>query len=121
MQPQIRNFRDLTSPQIQHLAETAEFLSISEVEIFKLAYRYWYERSLSDRLLDDLLGEYLNEQRLPGWVRAYCTRVLQAAATGRFDPRKFGVERPDSYRSLDQQFLSYLTFFGFLVCWLFLA
>jgi hypothetical protein len=121
MQPQIRNFRGHASPQIRHLVETAEFLSVSEVEVFKLAYRHWYDRALSDGLLDDLMGEYLNEQKLPGWVRVYCTRVLEAAATGRFDHRKFGVDRPASYRSLDQQFLSILTFCGFLVYWLFLA
>lgn len=94
---------------------------MSEVEVFSLAYRHWYERPMSDRLLDELMGKYLNEQKLPGWVGAYCTRVLEAAATGRYDHRKFGVEHPVSCRSLDQQFLSFLTFGGFLVYWLFLA
>ena len=121
MQPQIRRFQAHTSPQIQHLHETAVFLSVSEAQVYRLAYRYWYDRELNDALLDELLGEYLNQQQLPGWVRTFCTRVLEAAATGRFDHRDFGVEPVPTYRGLDQRFFSWLTFGGFLVYWLWLA
>jgi hypothetical protein len=120
MQPLIRPYNDHTTPQIRHLVETAQFLSVSEVEVFRLAYRYWYDRELSEALQDELIAEYLNEQKLPGWVRTYCTRVLDAAATGRFDHREFGVDRPDTIRALDQHAASLITFAGFLIYWLFL-
>lgn len=119
MQPLIRRYDEHTTPQIRHLAEVSHFLSVSEVEIFRLAYRYWYDRELSETLKDDLMAEYLNEQKLPGWVRTYCSRILDAAATGRFDHREFGVERPGAIPVLDQHGASLITFAGFLVYWLF--
>ena len=40
MQPLVRRYDDHTTPQIRHLGEVSRFLSVSEVEIFRLAYRY---------------------------------------------------------------------------------
>lgn len=115
MQPLIRSFQDHTTPGVRHVVETAEILSVSEPEVFRLAYRYWYERTLNESLLDELFAGYLLEQELPGWVRSYCSRVLNLADVGQLDPRDFGVDAPRPGRGLDQQFASWLTLAGFLL------
>ncbi len=121
MQPQIRHCNDHTPLGVRHLVECAENLQVSEPEVFRLAYRHWYERELPDALLDELFGGYLTRQELPGWVRCYCTRVLNMADVGQLDPREFGVDRPRMNRFSDQQFASLLTLGGFVVYWLFQA
>lgn len=121
MQPQIRRFNDHTSLGVRHLVECADVLQVSEADIFRLAYRHWYERELNAPLLDELFAGYLLRQELPGWVRTYCTRVLNLADVGQLDPRDFGVDRPRVRRLSDHQFASLLTFGGFLVYWLFSA
>ncbi len=121
MQPQIRSFRDHASPGVRHLVETAELLGVPEAEVFRLAYRYWYDRQLSETLLDELFGSYLKRRELPGWVRSFCQRVLNRADTGQLDRREFGVEGPRRGFFIDQQFASFATLAAFIVFWLLFA
>jgi hypothetical protein len=115
VQPLIRSFQDHATPGVRHVVETAELFSVTEPDVFRLAYRYWYERELNDRLLDELFAGYLLRQELPGWVRHYCSRVLNLADVGELDPRDFGVDMPKPGRALDQQFASWATLAGFIV------
>lgn len=119
MQPQIRSFHSHAPPDVRHLVEASELLRVSEAEVFRLAYRRWYDRELSEELLNELFGGYLNQREVPGWVRDFCQRVVGSAATGRLDPREFGVERPTRYPFRDQQFASFITLGAFAVFWLF--
>ncbi len=121
MQPQVRRFNEHAPLGVRHLVECAEILQVSESDVFKLAYRHWYERELDDALLDELFGGYFTRQELPGWVRSFCTRVLNFADVGQLDPRDFGVDRPRMVRIADQTVASLLTFGGFVTYWLFLA
>lgn len=123
MQPLLRPYRDHTPPAIRHVVETAEILAVTEPEVFRLAYRYWYDRELQAARLDELFADYLLREELPGWVRNYCSRVLNLADVGQLDPRDFGLDAPrrESDRKLDQQFAVWLTLIGFAVYLLFLA
>jgi len=94
VQPLIRSFHDHTPPGIRHVVETAEILGVAEPDVFRLAYRYRYDRELSASLLDEIFSGYLLRQELPGWVRDYCCRVLNLADVGQLDPRNFGVDKP---------------------------
>ena len=123
MQPLLRTFRDHTPPAIRHVVETAEVLAVTEPEVFRLAYRHWYGRELHTAWLDELFAGYLLREELPGWVKNYCTRVLNLADVGQLDPRDFGVDRPPRKfdRTLDQQFAAWLTLAGFAVYLLFVV
>ena len=70
-----------------------------------------------------LVAGYLLREELPGWMRVFCTRVLNLAAVGQLDPREFGVERsrPGKRIRHEQRFAPLLTLGGFLVYLLFLA
>ena len=115
MQPQIRTFNEHAPPAVRHVNEAARILSVTEPDVFRLAYRYYYERDLSDDLLNELFGGFLTKQELPGWVRTFCGRILSLADSGKLDPQDFGVKTPTDHRIFDQQFASWLTLIGFLV------
>ena len=115
MQPLIRTFDEHTPPAVRHLTEVADILSVTEPEIFRFAYRFYYDRDLPESLLDELFGGYLTRQELPGWVRTYCNRVLSQADVGELVPQEYGVETRNHSRTFDQQFASWLTLIGFLV------
>lgn len=117
MQPQIRSYHEHAPPAVRHLVETAEILSVSEAEVFKLAYSHWYERELEEALLDECFGAYLKRGDLPGWVRSFCQRVLSKAATDGIDPREFGIDAPRRIPYRDGQFAAYATFAAFVVFW----
>ncbi len=123
MQPLIRSFHDHTPPAIRHVVETAEILAVTEPDVFRLAYRYHYDRELQPAWLDELFAGYLLREELPGWVRNYCCRVLNLADVGQLDPRDFGVDtRPRRFeRMRDQQFAAWLTLGGFVLYLLFFA
>jgi hypothetical protein len=36
--------REHARPAVRPLVETAEALAVSETDVFRLAYRYWYDR-----------------------------------------------------------------------------
>ena len=119
MQPSIRSFHDHTPPGVRHVVETAEILGVAEPEIFRLAYRFRYNRELDASLLGELFAGYLLRHELPGWLRDYCSRVLNLADVGQLDPRDFGIDKPRPHRTSDQQFASWLTLSGFVVYLLF--
>ena len=104
---------------VRHVAETGRVLQVQEAEIFRLAYRFWYERELRDDVLDETFADYLLKEKVPSWVRDYCRRVLNLAAVGQLRPRDFGVERAEVNRAatvgrLYTALLTALAFFVYL-------
>ena len=123
MQPLRSEFRDYVAPDVAHVAEAAEALAIAEYELFRLAYRWWYERACDETTLEQAFGEYLNGVRVPPWVRHYCRRVIALASVNQLDPGDFGVDRPAVRRLSirEQRFASLVTAIAILVYWLFFA
>ena len=73
-------------------AEAKAALGILDFELFRTAWRNWYGAEPEDRRLEPAFVAYLYTKRLPGYVRHFARRVLDAAATGRLDPAVFGVD-----------------------------
>lgn len=123
MQPPFRRFDHHVPPHVRHVAETAVVLGVGEAEVFRHAYRWRYERELSEPLLDETFGGYLLRREVPQWVRDYCRRVLNLAAGGQLDPRDFGVTKPTVYRlrPAEQHFASFATLGALLLYFLFFA
>jgi len=81
MQPQIRRFHYHTTPGVRHLVETAEILKVSEPDVFRLAYRFYYDRELNETLLDELFAgvdpiSVLDIQRIIAQLTARSIGVL---------------------------------------------
>ena len=73
-------------------AEAKAALGILDFELFRTAWRNWYGAEPEDGRLEPAFVAYLYTNRLPGYVRHFARRVLDAAAKGRLDPAVFGVD-----------------------------
>lgn len=123
MQPLLSQFRDHVSPSIAHVPEAAEVLAIGEFELFRLAHRWWHDRTCDEALLEQAFSDYLVHETVPPWVRHYCRRVLILSAVGQLDPADFGVDRPSVRRltTAEQRFGSMVTLAAFVVYLVFFA
>ena len=123
MQPLIRPYDWHVAPDVRHVSETAKVLHVSEFEIFRLSYRFWYQRELRAVALNEAFAEYLHEQRVPSWVRDFCRRVLNLAAVGQLHPIDFGVDSPEVNRmaTVGRFYTALITAFAFFVYLFFLA
>ena len=123
MQPLI-HLRDWhVAPDVRHVNETARVLRISEFEIFRLAYRFWYQRELGAVVLNEAFADYLHRQKVPSWVRDFCRRVLNLAAVGQLRPSDFGVDSPEVNRvaTIGRLYTALITAFAFFIYLFFLA
>lgn len=123
MQPLIRPCDCHVALDVRHVSETARALRISEFEIFRLAYRFWYQRELRPVVLNDAFADYLHQQKVPSWVRDFCRRVLNLAAVGQLRPSDFGVDSPEVNRiaTVGRLYTALITAFAFFIYLFFLA
>ena len=82
--------RDIPT-DIEDVLSASAALDISEVELFREAYRKWFGEPLSERRLDRHFVAYMFAGVVPHWVRDYSRQVVQSAQEHRLDPVRFGV------------------------------
>jgi hypothetical protein len=123
MQPLVHLREWHVAPDVRHVSETARVLRISEFEIFRLAYRFWYQRELGAVVLNEAFVDYLHHQKVPSWVRDFCRRVLNLAAVGQLRPRDFGVDNSEVNRiaTIGRLYTALITAFAFFIYLFFLA
>jgi hypothetical protein len=69
----------------------ANLLHVDELEIFKLAYQFWYRRADEPRAMNVEFNKYLTNKTAPPWVMHFARMVVQAYNRGDFDPVTFGI------------------------------
>jgi hypothetical protein len=123
MQPLIRPHDWHAALDVRHVSETAAVLGVSEFEIFRLAYRFWYQRELRAVVMDETFADYLHRQTVPSWVRDFCRRVLNLAAVGQLRPSDFGVDSTEVNRiaAVGRLYTALITAFTFFVYLFFFA
>ena len=63
-------------PDVRDVLWTARLLEITEFEVFRVAYRCWYNKSPGDRFLEHQFVPYIFNGIAPFWVRAFTRRTL---------------------------------------------
>jgi hypothetical protein len=89
-------------------------LHVSELEVFRLAYRNWFGRPANDGEIDSCFSHYIDDSEVPMWVRDFTRRVRKLNEEGRLDVRRFGVE-PAPPTSHWMAFLGGMAFAGMLM------
>ena len=56
------------------VARVAGFLEISEWDLFREAYRWWFGKLPSNRVIDRAFSAYLVEEEIPFYVREFVRR-----------------------------------------------
>ena len=73
--------------------KAAACLQVSEFHVFELAWTRWFGDDREPQDMESLYWSYVTEGVVPHWVRHFCRNVLEQMASGRLDPRDFGVPR----------------------------
>ena len=68
----------------------ANFLETSEFKIFSDAYKVWYGRDAAEKQVEKVFIQYLQENKVPFWVRNYARDAVPAEIA------KAGAEAEDS-------------------------
>ena len=71
----------------------ASVLQISEYELFRIAYRNWFSRPITETQLDALFKEYLSSCEAPYWVNDFARKVHEKFKAGTLNYRDYGIKR----------------------------
>jgi len=69
----------------------ANLLRVDELELFKLAHRFWQDHTVEARHIYVAFNEYLETKTAPPWVVHFARSVVQAYNGGNFEPVMFGI------------------------------
>jgi hypothetical protein len=58
------------------VADAAARLDLREIEVFRLAHRWWFGREPEARALELAFAAYMYRQETPAWARHYARQVL---------------------------------------------
>jgi hypothetical protein len=62
------------------VVSAANYLEVSEFAIFKDAYSAWYGKEVPEKQVEKIFVEYLQENKVPFWVRNYARNQVQEEA-----------------------------------------
>jgi len=71
----------------------AMVLQISEYEVFRIAYRNWFNRSITEAGADAVFKDYLATGEVPYWVNDFARKVHEKFKAGTLDYRDYGIKR----------------------------
>jgi hypothetical protein len=69
----------------------ANLLNVDELEVFKLAHRFWYHRAADLNSISTAFDNYLRKKTAPPWVVHFSRTVIRTHDRGHFDPVMFGI------------------------------
>ncbi len=79
------------STDVADVLEAAALLEVTEFEFFRIAYRRWFGKEITDRELEPLYLPYMFGGRVPPWVRQLARQVIGEAEAEALDPKAYGV------------------------------
>jgi len=71
----------------------ATVLQISEYELFRIAYRIWFDHPITDKRLDSLFKEYLATSNVPYWVNDFVRKAHEKFLAGELNYKDYGIKR----------------------------
>lgn len=60
----------------------ANYLEISEFAVFSDAYTAWYGKAAPEKQVEKVFVQYLQENKVPFWVRNYARSKVEGAGAG---------------------------------------
>lgn len=82
------------SPGCRDVLNTAALLETSEFNVFRLAYRSWYGKTISDDEIERFYIPYMFREVVPHWVRSFCRMILKSEKSGELDTRDYVPPEP---------------------------
>ena len=79
------------SAAVADVLEASALLQITEFELFRIAWRRWHGRAITDRDLERYYLPYMFRSQVPLWVRQLARQVIAEAEASRLDPASYGI------------------------------
>ncbi|MFP4537139.1 MAG: hypothetical protein ACLFPA_02445 [Dichotomicrobium sp.] len=83
---------------VWRVLRTASILSIAEFRVFEIAYHRWFGDFATEKTIERYFVPYMFEDRVPMWVRAFCSHVISKYNDDMLEPREFGIVPPSTSR-----------------------
>lgn len=80
-----------TFNEIEAVQFVANFLEVSEYEVFQLAYNDWYGKRMTESRMDYLFENYIDEEILPFWVWNFAKGVIEKYAVDQVNKADYGI------------------------------
>ena len=85
---------EMTPPRLERpVAELAARLEIREIDVFRLAHRWWFGREPEARALERVFAAYMFRGMLPLWARHYARDALNVGPVNAEAARRLGLDR----------------------------
>ena len=84
--------KPLTFNEIEAVQFVAQFLEVSEYEVFQLAFNDWYGKRMNNMTMDYRFENYLDEDVVPFWVWTFAKGVIQKYEKDEVVPIDYGIE-----------------------------
>ena len=84
--------KPLTFNEIDAVRFVAQFLEVSEYEVFQLAYSDWYGKRMNNRTMDYRFENYLSEDVVPFWVWTFTKGVIQKYEKDEVKRTDYGID-----------------------------
>jgi hypothetical protein len=68
--------------ELRDVLEIAAQLDLTEFEVFRNAFQYWFGTWPNDKEIEMFFVDYMFQQRVPHWVTHYVRHVQQETAKG---------------------------------------
>ena len=88
----IRTRRRGQADDQRQVMDAAAVLGVREFELFRLAWRRWWDGEPDEKALERFFVAYMFQQVAPPWVRHFCREVLARETAEYLDPADFGVD-----------------------------
>ncbi len=80
-----------TSPKT--VVIVSNVLTVSEFEVFRIAYRQWFGVEAADQDLHQSFTRYIFSRQMPHWVRHFCATILSLHRSGSLEAHEFTGQR----------------------------
>ena len=110
----------LTFNEVEAVRFVAQFLEVSEYEVFQMAFNDWYGKRMDNRTMDYRFENYLDEDIVPYWVWLFTKDVIEKYETDQVDPAVYGIEPmvlTRSQKNIGWLIIIGISIFALLYCW----
>lgn len=68
-------------------------LQISEYELFRIAYKDWFNQPIAEKRLETLFKDYLASGSIPYWVNDFVRKAHEKFKAGELNYKDYGIKR----------------------------
>ena len=116
-----KGHKPLTFNEVEAIQFVAQFLEVSEYEVFQLAHKDWYGKRMIDTTMNYRFENYMEDAVVPFWVWNFVKGVIEKYEKDQVNPSDYGIEPTvltKSQKKLGWLYLIGVILFALFYCWI---